>query len=262
MSLKFAITSIVIILTSPAVYASDNYEAPYTDTQYYNALPIWTGIYAGVHGGYGWADWDGDLSSTTFVEAPAYAFTPANRELSADDWVAGITIGANHQIGALVLGVETDVSGGGVKQRSSFINDNDSFRWDVGTELKWFGTARARAGYATGSFLFYTTAGFAWAKTKADLAVVNISEGCVTCPVLTATGSADESHIGWTIGGGFEWQVVSGWTFKTEYLYADLGKADYHLAGTVAANGDPYVSDSYPADLAIHTVRIGVNRRF
>jgi outer membrane immunogenic protein len=28
---------------------------------------------------------------------------------------------------------------------------------------------------------------------------------------------------GWTVGGGFEWALAPHWSFKTEYLYYDLG---------------------------------------
>ena len=51
------------------------------------------------------------------------------------------------------------------------------------------------------------------------------------------------------------------WSVKAEYLYADLGSAHNRFIGTNVAGG-PHTTDSFPADLTFHTVRLGVNYRF
>ena len=88
-------------------------------------------------------------------------------------------------------------------------------------------------------FLFYGTAGVAFGQTSADEVVSRD---------ITARESAEEDHIGWTAGAGAEWMYAENWSLKTEYLYTDLGSADYRFVGTTFV-GDPHTTDSSPADL-------------
>lgn len=224
------------------------------------ADPSWTGVYLGAHGGFGWADWEGNLYSSTHAANPAYAFDPSNVTLSGEGGMGGLQVGINQQFGGLVFGLEIDGAKTDIDAGGSFININDSFRWDVDTEMKWFGTARARVGLATNDVLVYVTGGAAYARTEGHLSSNQLQ--CPTCPRQTAHGSADEDHFGYTLGGGLEWRFARHWSLKSEYLYADLGKADYHLKGTEDLTGNPHVTDAFPAELELHTVRLGINYQF
>ena len=81
------------------------------------------------------------------------------------------------------------------------------------------------------------------------------------CCLVTAVASANENHIGWAAGAGAEWMYSRNWSLKAEYLYADLGSAGNRFIGTTFI-GTPHTTDSFPADLTFHTVRLGVNYRF
>jgi outer membrane immunogenic protein len=59
----------------------------------------------------------------------------------------------------------------------------------------------------------------------------------------------------------FEWMYSRNWSLKAEYLYVDLGSADYRFVG-ITFVGTPHTTDSFPADLAFHIVREGLNYRF
>lgn len=224
------------------------------------ADPNWTGTYIGAHAGYGWADWDGNLYSTTHAPPNQdYGFNPSNVTIGDEGWLGGLQIGHNEQFGSLVVGLEIDASKTDLDASGSYININKSFQWDVSTEMQWLGTARARIGWATKDLLLYATGGAAYARTEGDLVVTHLT--CQQCPRVSATGSADEDHFGYTVGGGLEWRLTGNWSLKSEYLYVDLGKEDYHFTGEVAAvyGGGPHVTDSFPADLSLHTVRVGIN---
>jgi len=54
----------------------------------------WTGLYVGVHGGYSWGKWEGDL---TFDPGggPIEVFDPAHRTIDGHGWLAGGQIGFN-----------------------------------------------------------------------------------------------------------------------------------------------------------------------
>jgi len=75
-------------------------------------------------------------------------------------------------------------------------------------KLTYFGTARARWGYATGDYFWYWTGGAAWGTVKDTLTfgsatvIANpLCPGGVSCG---SAGSFSHSMLGWTIGSGVE----------------------------------------------------------
>ena len=48
---------------------------------------------------------------------------------------------------------------------------------------------------------------------------------------------------------------------KRNTFTLDLGSADYRFIGRTFV-GTPHTTDSFPADLTFHTVRVGVNYKF
>ena len=120
-----------------------------------------------------------------------------------------------------------------------------------------YGVAAARAGVVLDRALLYGKAGVAFANIKNTAANLT-SGGAIDSSDLT---ELDKTHIGWAAGGGVEWMYSRNWSFKAEYLYVDLGSADYRFIGTTFI-GTPHTTDSFPADLTFHTVRVGVNYRF
>jgi outer membrane immunogenic protein len=113
------------------------------------------------------------------------------------------------------------------------------------SELNYFGTARARIGYAADRVLWYATGGVAWGTNEVGASLA--------APGLFLAGTASDTHVGWTVGAGVEWALVDNWTAKVEYLYLDLGNASY--LGGPAAGG-------FNVDLTAHTVKVGLNYRF
>jgi outer membrane immunogenic protein len=184
-------------------------------------------------------------------------FDPSHRTINAHGWLAGAQIGFNYQLNSLVFGLEADASWTNLKGNGSFNTIPGDVNWAIENQLDWFGTVRGRAGVAVNNFLFYGTAGVAFGQTKAHQVVTNI----IPCCLVTAVSSASENHIGWTAGGGVEWMYSRNWSVKVEYLYVDLGSADYRFIGTTFV-GTPHTTDSFPADLTFHVVRLGVNYRF
>ena len=216
----------------------------------------WTGLYVGVHGGYSWGKWEGDL---TFDPGggPIEVFDPAHRTIDGHGWLAGGQVGFNYQVNAFVFGLEADASWTNLKGNGSFNTGPGDFNWQIGSQLDWFGTVRGRAGVAFDRFLIYATGGAAFGQSKADLIVTNI----IPCCLVTATASAKENHVGWTAGAGVEWMYSRNWSIKAEYLHVDLGAADYRFAGTTFV-GTPHTTDSMLGDLKFDLVRAGLNYRF
>jgi outer membrane immunogenic protein len=60
-------------------------------------------------------------------------------------------------------------------------------------------------------FLVYGTGGLAYGR--GDLAMGGLKN--------------EQTHLGWTIGAGFEAMIAPNITARLEYLYADLGRETY-----------------------------------
>jgi outer membrane immunogenic protein len=193
----------------------------------------WAGFYLGVNFGYGVGQGEGAITAG----ASAFGFDSLPAGL-----LGGGQAGYNVQFGDIVVGVETDVQGGN-------INDNVTCVVQCGItlqqELSWFGTARARAGWATGPILTYITGGLAYGATDTKLGVA----GPATAIDLNS------SRVGWTWGTGVEAAIDGNWSAKAEWLYVDLGSP----SGSTIVGGVPVgVSTKYEEQI----FRVGLNYRF
>lgn len=225
---------------------------------------LWTGFYVGIHGGWGTGEWEG-------TPATNYRYGPLNLSDVAGDaegYLAGVTVGANKQIGSLVFGIEADGSWGDFSGDTNFVfpksSKSNGYSWNVDQELSNLATLRGRIGYAFGPVLVYGTGGVAFAQTEANQ-TVNCLTQCGSVAKVTALSSSEENHIGWVAGAGAEWALGRGWSVKAEWLHVDLGDADYSFTG-VAYPGTPgsfnIGEDSVNSSLEMDIFRAGVNYRF
>ncbi|GAB4066078.1 porin family protein [Ancylobacter sonchi] len=186
----------------PASAADLAYRAP---AAYAPPVPVftWTGFYIGANAGYGWGS--ADFSDDT------------------DGFLGGIQAGYNWQFAGspLVVGIETDIQATNI--------ESPTF------SLDYFGTVRARLGFAVDQFLIYGTGGFAYGRGDYELAGL----------------TNKQTNTGWTIGAGGEYAFSPNWSVKAEYLYVDLGTETY---ATVVG----------PLDVGTtaNILRLGVNYKF
>jgi outer membrane immunogenic protein len=193
----------------------------------------WSGFYAGVHAGYGWAKSESD-------DLFAYDVEP-------EGWLGGLQAGYNHQFANnVVIGVEADVSLADLGDSRLFTDPIASTT--AAAEIKATGTVRGRIGYAFDRVLPYVTAGIGWAVQDVDYHQ-DFGFGLFTDIDQTKT------HVGWTVGAGLEGALSDRWTAKVEYLYSDLGSEEY----TGTQNFGSFPAD---IDLSTQTVKIGLNYQF
>jgi outer membrane immunogenic protein len=227
----------------------------------------WSGFYIGAHAGYATGDWDADFSKTTGALIYNDPFVPDQQSLDDDGgWLGGFQVGGNYQTGALVVGVEADVSWTNADAGGRFVTTdagpcapNSCTQWDISSELEVFGTIRGRLGFATGNALIYGTGGLAWGITDSRQASQHNGPAFATDGGRT---SGDTNHIGWTAGVGAEWKLASNWSVKGEYLYVDLGEEDYSLSGTTSPTSTTPWTEHYAQELELHTFRVGLNYKF
>jgi outer membrane immunogenic protein len=120
---------------------------------------------------------------------------------------------------------------------------------------------RGRIGYAWDRFMLYATGGLAYGEVGLGGTHIVFLSG----PPLISTGIGhSQINIGWTGGAGFEAVLAGNWTWKAEYLYADLGFLDD--AGTCPTCGSGIFPNG--GRTATHThftdniVRAGLNYKF
>lgn len=177
---------------------------------------FWEGVYFGVHGGYAWAQND------TVLGGVGTNFRP-------DGGFGGLQFGYNRHLSPRwVLGYEVDLSYGDLAGRRPVAANTGFF------DVNLFGTARTRLGYVNGPWMFYATAGVAWADTNVAVPAAGLR--------------FDRPQIGYVVGAGIEYALNQRWSAKVEYLYADLDSTAT-TAGAVT-------------DMTMSTLRFGLNYRF
>lgn len=200
----------------------------------YRAAPVamynWTGFYVGGNVGYGWASNTG-AGFTSFTDtAPLFGAVgyfagggnvlPGVKPRGA---IGGAQIGYNWQTSPMwVLGLVADLQASGMKDSAigsvtpvGFVNTTQSNE----SKITWFGTARAKAGFASNNWLIYGTGGLIYGGVKTATAL-----NCPACgPPQFFAGSTSSTKAGWTIGAGLDYGLTPNWILGAEYLYFDLG---------------------------------------
>jgi len=233
----------------------------------------WTGPYAGLTIGYGWAD---TSAVNGFGLSPALAFTGVGwttNSPNASGVIGGAQVGYNYQFAntGFVVGVETDFLGADIKAATTAIGSPVT-----GTgvfpfartfqSVDWFGTVRGRVGYAIlPTLLLYGAGGFAYGHVSTDF-LIGYTNG------FFDGASQSDVRTGWTAGGGVEWAFRPNLSLKVEYLYVDLGGSATIWDGRGCHKCPPpppgpvvppaFISTQTGAPNRFSTIKAGLNYRF
>lgn len=189
----------------------------------------WTGFYIGGNVGYGWSNGSGTIT-----------FGPNSGPYSGsgDGVLGGLQAGYNWQTGSVVLGLETDIQASG--GRGSVTGQAGGTTFSGTGKTPWFGTIRARIGYAFDRTMVYATGGAVYGQSKLD-------------GVSSTLGpfSSSVNYWSWTLGGGLEHAIWERWSTKLEYLYVG------------SPNRAPIPPNTaIDGTVRSHIVRAGLNYRF
>jgi outer membrane immunogenic protein len=256
----FSLAAIAIVsgaLPTAAAKAADVSPAAYD----------WSGFYLGLNAGaafnnsevthdfnYTGPDVDGGGSAREINNL----LDDVDANLTSDESVftGGALIGYNWQHDSLVFGIEADMNYAGFgNDATSIISDQlnelgrllgdpgageedlyGTARTSFGAD--WFATLRGRVGFAADNFLFYGTGGLAYGKMEASVKI-DATELEDDDPESNRyyTGSTDATNWGWTVGAGMEYGI-DNWSLGIEYLYVDLGSADWRTNLGETVNDD------------------------
>lgn len=207
----------------------------------------WEGGYIGVHGGYVAGKFHNQYTAS---DASSGDSTDISDTVSRTGFLGGVQAGYNWQHERSVYGFEIDGQGGSMK-KDKVVFDDVVATLKQRNSVDWYTSARARLGYAVSpTAILYTTAGLAYGKVTTGLTA---TEG-----TNTASSSWKKNQYGYTVGAGTEIAMTDHLTFKTEYLYTDLGNAKTY----------DFVNTSYGTRLQsetrfdFHTIRAGFNIKF
>jgi len=210
----------------------------------YEPPPItWTGFYIGAHvgGGFADSDWRSRVDIDDFVHiGDRFSHNPQG-------WLGGGQIGYNFQTGRFVWGIEGTLSGADIEESTRSHFDDVVLRTDI--DMLW--TVTGRLGYDWGRVLTYVKAGYAGANVE-----LSAHDRLDFFPDFTRV-SDENTHNGWTVGGGLEFLATENIVLGVEYNFHDLGEETYGERFRFDLGRDPIESD-----LQLHTVTARLSWKF
>lgn len=191
-------------------------------------------------------------------ESAAFAqCAPSNGANSAraSSWVAGAQVGYNWQQGAIVYGLETDLSGtdlqstmnGGLTSIAPCPGDAAS----TTAKVDWYGSLRGRVGWTADKVLFYGTAGLAYGH-------VNLSSN-YNALLLSLSSNNSSTRAGWVVGAGIDYMLRPDLFLNLGYQYVDLGTVSL---AALTSSGCCTIAQTANAHAASHVVTVGLSWRF
>jgi outer membrane immunogenic protein len=272
---KLMVAAAAIAALSTAASAADMpVKAPHP---YVPACAQFGGFYVGGSAGgtyyhHNWndrSDLNGIFGPIVPVAALGATIAPKNTSNSDIDWNAGVQAGFNWQSGCNVFGVQADWSWTGADVNNTLTPSgtiNLAFPGIAFTErsqLRSYGTLRARTGLVVENLLLYVTGGVAFANFRRE---VTLTAPAAVVPVVGLGPNFSDSsrvRLGWAAGAGAEWAFARNWSLVTEFLMIgfqrDTATFTYATPVPIAGAGGSFTFDR--SDL-VFTTKIGVNYRF
>ncbi len=244
--------SLLALLSTPAL-SSANHGKDYKN----DAMPeqsSWTGFYAGVNAGEAFSNAN---PRTTTVDSPTGYFATSSiqdvasagtQKINASAFDYGIQGGYNYEFNNFILGLEADLTGTNLSgsQASTRVYTcctPTSLTINQAVQSTWLFTARPRVGYSFGRLMIFATGGYARTnvtyKTTLTDDYANAHEN----------RNLSQSLNGWAAGAGLEYQLMTHWSVRAEYIMTGLG----NVTGT-SNNLTAYTpAVSYPTNVFTHT---------
>jgi opacity protein-like surface antigen len=253
-SLRLIAAALGAFVPAGAVFAAD---LPVKAAPVVPAYYDWSGVYVGVHAGYGGGmkDWFGDFSG----------------DFTARGFLGGGQVGINKQIGSLVFGLELDGSWANIRGSQTLSLGSlpiigFQFTQTTVSKIDSLVTFAGRAGLAADRWFVYAKGGVTLAHESHALNDNGSFFGGpfgLTAISSSQTGSASEHRVAPMVGVGTEYALGNNWSIKAEYDYIHLGSRTPTLKGTDTTAGvtTPFTNDT-PIEQALHVAKVGVNYRF
>jgi outer membrane immunogenic protein len=211
----------------------------------------WSGLYAGINGGGGWAQTD--FPSGAYWPSILHTLMPSPGQNSSGGLVGG-HLGYNWQYGRAVAGLEVDFDAADIESKVSLAAAAPS-TYSQTFKIDELASLRGRLGFEVQpGLLAYGTAGLGFGHFQAGF--TNITP--VTAPVPYATQAGGGAEFGWVAGAGLEYKLASHWLLRAEYLHYDFGTVNNLYTSTGSQPG----VDATLSRTTVDAVRGGVSYKF
>lgn len=210
----------------------------------------WNGFYVGAHLGYGWGTkvwvdnfpvYDGAIDADTHVQGI----------------LGGLQFGYNYRVDWLVLGAEGNFSWADLKNEFTCYTFGDQ---ECSATVRWLADLSGRLGVVYGPALFYAKGGVIWVDDRFTNVATCAGSQPTTINGITAdcgnTYYAEQSRMGWLVGGGIEAYFARNWSVKIEYNYMNLGQRNVPF---VAGDGGFFTEEIHQR---LQLVKVGFNYHF
>lgn len=198
---------------------------------------IWTGPYVGGHVGWGF-----DEAEWTNAEPNWWGGIGTGADIDADGFLGGGQVGYLHQLhDNFVFGVDASLSLADIDKTITSPTFPGIDTWTV--EVDQLVLVQGRIGWAQDSWLIFAQGGYAGANT--------------TVSAEPPPSSDTRWQDGWTIGGGFLYNISPMFSVGAEYNYIDLGTERYNPAAF-----PPPATDLVDVEQEIHVIKITGNIHF
>ncbi len=204
----------------------------------------WNGAFAGIQLG------SANYRSAVAIEDIIGLST--SREDSA--FTIGGVIGYNWQKCNTVFGIEADLAWTDVDRS-----------WGLGlpavgvpplftarSTMDWYGSVKARTGFAFDNMLLYVTGGFAFANIEHKGA----NTGIFGFPAGAIGFNSSDTRFGWVVGAGTEYALTNRITWRSEATYTRFEDKDF----TLNVAGTPILNLNAQDELWM--IRTGLNLKF
>jgi outer membrane immunogenic protein len=227
----------------------------------------WGGLYVGGNIGYGWGA--SSNPALSFVDPGAvvnlagYFAAGGNvtPNLDPSGLIGGGQIGFNWTLSpSWVAGFVADFQGSGIKDSATNTVTPAALPTSLQSnseQIDWFGTLRAKLGFAENNWLLYATGGLAYGRVATSGC---ICFGTTIAGPLNFAGSNSTTNVGWAAGAGLNYGVTSNWIVGVEYLYVNLGNVSYVETTTNALA--PASSITINNRAAVQIARVSLDYKF
>jgi len=221
----------------------------------------WTGLYLGLHGGWGFSRVKRDLDVD---ESLADAISDAEIENRANGGILGVHAGFNFEMRRLVFGIEGDFDATGIDRERTAVRPSpiDPARFNSFTaedQITWLASLRGRVGFTGGKSLFYLTGGIAWQGIERE-ATLDVVTGPGPSSVFEGT-TISGNRPGYTLGAGMEHKFSENWSLRGEYRFYQFDRSNTDNLNFATAIGEAAAA-LRSGNNNVHTFLLGLTYHF
>jgi outer membrane immunogenic protein len=235
----------------------------------------WEGFYAGGNIGGAFSTtcntWEPD---NVIKGTPPLANAFYNRNCPNNStFIGGLQFGYNFQVHRIVWGLDFDYDGWATNKHNrsyTYVGatppPNGTYTFNGNVSPSGFGLIHPRIGYVIDDWLPYFTAGTIIAGGSHNSTAAFTPVGG-SAPATSFSGGKNFTSTGWIVGVGAEYALSGPWSFKAEYLYANLGKSKNTTttctaSASACAAFSNFSLDNIHNSFTANLFRVGINYRF